>query len=192
MRKSLIALLLSVPVLALAADGKVVSDQIRIDASQKVRVAMDKGYLTVLPSADGALDYSVEFKPDETCSLFPWGKIHPSEDDYRASSVSFDHDKGVLTIQTGKHLDAVVKLKVPVKQSLDVQLKTVAAKIGPLAGRLDAFIENGIVKYDASALAQAVCVDASINDGIVHNKRDFQCSAPGAALHGHSGIISVY
>lgn len=192
MRKSLIALALSLPLAVAAADGKAVSDRVKIDADRRIRVEMDKGSLTVTPSTTGYITYLVKFVPDETRPMFRFfGGVGPSPRDYDESSASFDALKGVLTIHTGSHLDAVVTIEVPVKQPLGLQLTTGEAKIGPVTGKLDAFIKDGILKYDASALAPGVCVKATINDGIVENNRDFKCESAGAVLHGHTGIISV-
>ncbi len=191
MRKPVIALLLSLPLLA-AAEGKVASDQVKIEADRRISVRMDTGYLTVSPSAAGVITYRVKFVPDETRSMFRFfGGVGPSQRDYDDCSAIFDAAKGTLTIRTGKHLDAVVTVEVPAQQPLDLNLADGEIKIGAVSGKLDAFINDGIIKYDASALAPGACVKAAINDGVVENKRDFPCETASATLHGHSGIISV-
>lgn len=189
MKKPLIALMLSLPLSAAAADHKIVSENVKIKPDQRIHVEMDKGALSVTPSSAGAMTYRVEFVRERRRWFF--GNTVPTAHDLEDSSASFDAAKGVLTIRTGKRLKALVKIGVPAKQPLDVQLKVGTADIGPVSGKLEAFVETGVLTYDASALAAGVCVSASMKFGEVENDRDHNCKSVGAALHGQMGTISV-
>lgn len=190
MRASFIALALTFPMSAAAE--KAVSERINLDAGRPVRVEMDKGRLIVTPSTAAVASYRVKFVPDETRPMFRFfGGVGPSQFDYDQSSAVYDAGKGTLKIRTGEHLDALVTLEVPSTQSLDMNLEHGELKLGAVAGKIVAFIKDGLLSYDASALAPNACVKATINDGIVKNKRDFPCESPSATLHGHTGIISV-
>ena len=192
MKNSLIALLLSLPLSAAAADGKVVSEQVKIGAGKEIHVAMDKGQLAVVPSGSGTLTYRVEFVPERGRSLLKLLHIgNPSAADYERSSASFDAATGTLAIRTGEHLKAIVKIGVPVKQPLDLNLTVGAAEIGPLSGKVKAFVATGDLKYDASALAAGVCVSAALRLGEVRNSRDVDCKSVGTTLRGNLGTISV-
>lgn len=189
MKKPLIALLLSLPLSAAAFGSKIVSENVKIKPEQRIHVQMDKGALSVTTSAAGAMTYRVEFVRERRRWFF--GSTVPTAHDLEDSSASFDAEKGVLTIRTGKRLKAVVTVGVPAKQPLDVLLKVGTADIGPVTGKLDVSVEVGVLKYDASALASGVCVTASMKFGEVANDRDQNCKSVGAVLRGGTGTISV-
>lgn len=189
MNKPMIALLLSLTLPAAAAERKVVSENVKINAGERIQVEMDKGELSVTPSAAGAMTYTVEFVPERKRWFF--GSAVPTAQDLQVSTASFDAAKGVLTIRTGKRLKAIVKLEVPAKQELDVRLQVGTADIGPVSGKLEAFVDVGVLTYDASAMAAGVCVEASMGLGEVKNERDQNCKSVGAELRGRMGTISV-
>lgn len=188
MKKPLIALLLALP-LSAAAGSKTVSESVKVKPDQRISVQMDQGALSVKPSASGAMTYHVEFVRERRGWFF--GSTVPTAQDLESSTASFDAAKGQLTIRTGKRLKSVVTVEVPAKQPLDVQLKVGTAEIGRVTGKLDAFVDVGVLKYDASALASGVCVTATVKTGAVTNDRDRDCKSVGAVLRGGTGTISV-
>lgn len=193
MKKLSIALLLSCAVLSAGAvEGKiltqVVKNEVVLKPGQKIAVASDSGKLTVSSSESDTFAYRVEFLPNKTGWLdFSKG---PTEKDYDECTAVYTPEGG-LKISTGKGLNAIVTVSVPAKNALDAQLSAGILTIGPRAGLVEAFVGDGILEYDASALGAGVCVTATINAGTVKNKRDFNCKSVGAVLHGHSGLITV-
>lgn len=189
MKSSLLAALLLLP-LSASAEPKTVYNSAKLDLDKLVRLEMNQGYLTISPASGWNMTYKVEFVPDEGCKAL-FHRVCPSAQDYADSAATYDAASGDLAIHAGAHLDAVVTLEIPAQQPLTVHLHTGAAKIGALIGKLDAFVEDGILNYDSSALAAGVCVSARVDDGIADNKRAFKCAAPGAVLHARTGVISV-
>ncbi len=189
MKMPMIALLLSLPLSAVATGGKIVSESVKIKPEQRIQVDMDQGALSVAPTAGGAMTFRVEFEAERHGWFF--GSSAPTARDLESSTASFDAAKGVLTIRTGRRLKAKVTIGVPAKQRLAVRLKLGTADIGPVTGKLDASVEVGDLSYDASALAAGVCVSASVKSGEVENERDHDCKSVGPVLRGGAGTISV-
>lgn len=193
MKTLAIALLLSTGASsACAAEGKIVpqavTNEVAMKPGQKIAVASDNGKLIVNASESETLTYRVEFIPNKTGFLdFGAG---PTQKDYDDCKATYTADQG-LKVQVGKGLNAVVTVNAPAKAALDAQLKSGILTISARAGKVEAFIGEGILEYDAAGLPAGVCVTASINAGTVSNKRDFNCASVGAVLHGHSGIITV-
>lgn len=191
MLKPLIAVLLSLSLSAAAADGKTVSDSVKIGAGRKIRVEMDKGLVVVKSSAAGTLTYRVQFTAERTGWRWFFGSTVPSARDYDASTAAFDAATGVLSVRSGRRVSAVLTVEVPAKQALDLQLAVGDAEIGPRSGKLDAFVGVGELEFDGSALPSGACVETALEAGSVENARDQRCKSVGATLHGRVGSIAV-
>lgn len=193
MRKLMCMLAASVPLTTAAyanALAKTVSENVEVAASQKIRINLDKGTLVVLPGDSARIKYRVDFAPDGGTPWF-FRKDGPTAKDYEDSTAVFDKNTGELKIQSGRKIDTTVKVYLPSAQALDVNVEAGMAKIGPLAGKVDAMLAVGDLKYYASALPEGACVDASIKIGVVTNDRDVNCKSVGAKLRSHTGIITV-
>lgn len=190
MRKLMFALAVTAPLAAPALAGaldKSVTEDVEIAPSQKIRISLDKGELKVLPGTSNRIKYRVDFAPD---GGWFFGE-KPSAKDYADSTAAFDKKSGELKIRSGRKMSTTVKVYVPSAQPLDAQLDAGTAEIGPLAGKVDADLGVGTLEYDASALADGSCVDASIKIGVVTNSRDRDCKSVGAKLRAHTGTITV-
>ena len=117
----------------------IISGKISLKSDEWFRVDGDKGRIVVFPIASGPATYEVEFQADRGTA--------PSQKDYDDSSASFSASKGLI-VRTGKHLGIRLKIGVPAKQPVQVQLKTCLIEIGPLTGRIDAKLETGEIDYD--------------------------------------------
>jgi hypothetical protein len=164
------------------AVSKFVSDKVRLKAGGWLRVVGDKGLIEVVPIASGPITYEVEFRPDQGAA--------PSQKDYDDSSATFGAAEG-LTVRSGEHLEIRMKIRVPANQPVQAQLETGELVIGRLTGKIDATLVTGELRYDARALPADSCVTASVNEGIVTNKRDFRCKPGDAILHVRTGTLEV-
>jgi hypothetical protein len=192
MKKFLIALAMSLPLFARASDGKIVSDKVGIEPQQKIRVEMDKGTLTVAPSASESLTYEVEFVLNQPGSgLFRiFDRKVPSPKDCEQCTATYSVETG-LVIHSGEDFNAIAKIGIPVKQPLAVTLSAGRIDLGPLTGKIEALLGAGTLRYDASALPSDICVDASVKSGSAHNTRDTNCKSIGVTLRTQTGKVSV-
>ena len=181
-REKLVAMAFSAGAAQGQAGAKDVSGQVELKAGAWFRVDGDKGHIEVYPIASGPVTYEVRFQADHG--------TRPSQQDYDDSSAVYDAAKG-LSIRTGKHLEMKVKIGVPAKQPVEVQLETGLVEIGQLTGKIEARVQTGELDYDARALPADVCVNASVNEGSVTNNRDFRCRTGEANLHVHTGTLEV-
>lgn len=188
-----IIMLAAVAVLAACARNtlppRVVEGKAPGKAGRKIFVKINKGEVKISAAKAGEVSWRVEFSPDGAGSLLRLGPA-ATQKDYDACNVEFDAEKG-LTVDAVKGVSAKITVAVPANESLDAQLGAGILDIGARPGPTNAFIDSGILEYDASALPAKVCVTASVNAGTVTNSRDFDCASVGATLHGHSGVVKV-
>lgn len=168
---------------------RVVEGKAPVKAGRKIFVKVNKGEVRITAAKAGEASWRVEFSPDGEGSLL---RLRPSatEKDYDACKVDFDGEKG-LTVDAVKGVGVKITVAIPANEALDAQLGAGILDIGARPGQTNAFIDAGILEYDASALPAKVCVTASVNAGTVTNSRDFDCASVGATLHGHSGVVKV-
>lgn len=165
--------------------ARVVEGKAPVKAGSKIFFKANGGAVKIVASKTGEATWRVELKPDGD-----WSGAAATEKDYDSCKVAFEPGKG-LTVETTKGIGAKIVFAVPDKEALDADLTAGILDIGPRAGATNAFIDAGILNYDASALPAKVCVSATINEGAVNNRRDRDCASTGATLHGHSGVITV-
>lgn len=170
-----------------ALPPRVVEGKAAVKAGRTIFVRSNKGVLKIAAANGAEVGWRVEFSPDRD-GLF--GYAAATAKDLDSCKVEFDADKG-LTIDAAKGVSAKITVSVPGKESLDAALSAGILDIGPRPGPTNAFIDAGVLDYDASALPAKVCVTASVNAGSVENSRDFDCAAVGATLHGRAGTIKV-
>ena len=191
MKKIAIVLALSCPLAVRAADAKAVTNRVGLNPRQTVRIEMDKGTLSVAPAASDAMTYEVEFVPNQRgLGLFRIFDRNASSPVCEGCSATYNADKGLL-IRAGEGFNAIAKVGVPVSQALVMSLSAGKIDIGPLAGKIEASLGAGTLKYDASALPADVCVDASVKSGSARNDRDRDCKLIGVVLRTETGIVSV-
>ena len=188
MKKLLIAMTLTWPLRAQALGGKILSDQAQLKSGTEVRIVVDSGRVIVLPSTSSLMTYQVEFVPSQS----GWfGPKSPTSESYENSGASYSQDKGTLTIHTGEHLNAQVKIYLPAAQPVDLMLMEGVADIGALTGRLKAFVQNGTLRYDSSALPKDSCVLTIARHGTASNTKESDCMEPDALLRVSNGYVSV-
>lgn len=195
MKRLPIALLLSGLAMSVGAvEGqavaKVFSQEAAVKADQTLRVGLDRGELNVAPGEPGKLSYQVEWKPSRSRSFFKSDKDSPTQKDYDDCSAAYSAEKG-LEIKTGERIEAVVTVRVPQAQPLEVKLDAGVLEMGKLTGKLSAHLDRGTMKYDGRALPAGACVDATVKTGGVENKRDEGCKTTLVTLRARTGLIAV-
>jgi hypothetical protein len=158
-------------------------------AGQMLVLSLDKGDVHVEASKTGELTWKVKFKADQGPSLIRLGS-GPSQKDLDACTASWDSQKGFV-VTTADGVGVEITVAVPEKESLQADLKAGILNIAARTGKTDARIGAGILEFDSSALPKDACVTASMNSGVVRNKRDIRCAVPAAILHGDSGVLTV-
>ena len=188
MKKLLVAMTLLSPLQTRAFAAKIISDKTSLKSGAEVRIVVDQGRVIVIPTNSPALSYRVEFVPSQS----GWfGPKAPTSESYENSGASYNRDKETLTVRTGANLNAQVTVYVPAAQSVDFRLAQGVADIGALTGRLKAFVDSGILRYDSSALPEGSCVMAFARHGSAHNAKESDCMEPDALLRVANGYVSA-
>lgn len=185
MKKSILAVLLVLPTMASALDAKSVSERIAVDATEEFSIQIDKGQAVINPSSSSSVSYQVDFMPDS------FSGRGPSLKDYEDSGASYDKATKTLTIRCGQNVRAQVRIGLPVAQTASLSLEDGIAEIGAHAGRLKAFVRNGMIRFDGSALPAKACVVGVAKHGHVSNSRGGECMDPLVLLRVTNGTISV-
>lgn len=187
--KLIVALLASWPLAACAGHGKSLSHQVRLPADQKVRIVADRGEFEVVSGGDAALSYKVDFVSNGNSSW--WGASEPTPEQLEKSQASFDETTGVLSIRTDEAITAKVRVTLPAKAPLKIEMGAGTLLIASRTGYVDARVDAGTLTYDASGLGKGVCVDARVKVGVITNERDSNCASTGASLAAKTGTITV-
>src|SRR3989338_9195259 len=183
-------LMLNLSVCQAESRPKAVSDLLSVQPTQVIRIEMDKGKLSIVPAEAGLIRYQVEFVANKRSMWFwPFGQKGPSQEDYKASWASFDPETSTLRINTGSNINAIVKIGVAAPQPLVAKVSSGTVAIGQLTGKIKVAVGTGTIKYDASALRQGACVEATVNTGSVENPRDCWPDPADIGFHAGTGVI---
>ncbi|OIO11276.1 MAG: hypothetical protein AUJ52_02185 [Elusimicrobia bacterium CG1_02_63_36] len=170
-----------------AAALKSQSNSIAVDAGREIKIAVNRGELTIEAGSESAVSFAVGFKANQD----GWFARKPSEEEIKKSSVSFNSGDGVLAVFAGERLTARGTVTVPTGSALTLNVETGVLTIRPRSGRTDAYIETGIVTYDDGGSAGDSCVDAWVKIGVIEGASGKRCESPKASLRVETGTITI-
>jgi hypothetical protein len=165
-------------------NSKVISNKMDTKSVQKVRIEMDRGLLEITPTEGDDLSYEVEFFPDFGNTASP--------ENYANSTITTNNNEAIK-IHTGENLRTTARVFVPKNKNIIIRMGSGTMEIGPLTGNIDARLEKGGIKFDASGLADDVCVWAGVKRGGVNNEKDKNCEIqdPLVRLYTETGSVTV-